>query len=57
VGVLTGGTTGVGAPVAGVVLQEASRIALMIARTIQRWWWTCLGDWNRRYIQILSLRR
>jgi hypothetical protein len=55
--VLTGGTTGVDVPVAGVVLQEASRIALMIARTIQRWWWTCLGDWNRRYIQLLSLRR
>jgi hypothetical protein len=54
--VLTSGTTGVGAPVAGVVLQEASRIALMIARTIQRWW-NWLDDWSCRYIQILSLRR
>jgi len=34
------------------VLQEASRISLMIARTIQRWW-NCLGDWRRWYIQIL----
>jgi hypothetical protein len=34
--VLTGETTGVGVPVAGVVLQEESKMLLMIARTIQR---------------------
>ena len=45
--------TGVGAPVVGVVLQEARRISLIIARTIQRWW-NWLGDWSRWYIQILS---
>ena len=36
VAVPTGGTTGVGAPVVGVVLQEARKMLITVARTIQR---------------------
>jgi hypothetical protein len=54
-GVLTSGTTG--APVIGDVLQEARRMPIVIARTIQKWRWNWPGDLNCRYIRILSLSK
>ena len=53
--VLTGGTAG--APVKDDVLQEARRISIVIARTIQKWWWNWPGDLNCRYIRIFSLSK